>query len=189
MRRTITAAALLLALGAAPVANAQTQAAPPIDPAKLQLARELFAANGGVDAYKAQIGAMMSGMSQMMRASMPSGNEKLTGAFMKDLADLELEMVPQMVDLSARVYAQNLSEQELRDTLAWTNSPSGRSIRLKMPAITQQLMVGIGPMVQAILPAMMQKTLDRACEETKCTPETRKLAAEAMEKALKPKGS
>jgi len=183
-------AAAALAVCFAGLAHAQAPApAPAADPAKLALARQLFTENGGAEAYRAQIGAMMSGMSQMMRSSLPAGNQKLTDALMKDMGEMELQMVPQMIDLSADVYADGLSEQELRDMLAWTKSPSGQSIRRKMPAITQQLMVRMGPMMQAMMPQVMQKTLDRACEEAKCTPEARKLVAEAMEKALKPRGS
>ena len=187
MKRILGAAAALL-LVAASAANAQAPASKP-DPAKLELARQMFAENGGADAFKAQLGAMMAGMSQMMRTNVPAGNEKLADALTKDIGDMELQMVPQMIDLSAEVYAETLSEQELRDMIAWTKSPSGQSIRQKMPAVTQQLMIRMGPMMQAMMPALMQKTIDRACEETKCSPETRKSVAEAMQKALQPKGS
>jgi hypothetical protein len=160
-----------------------------VDPKKLELAREVFTENGGADAYKTQMRALFSGISQMTKANLPAGNEALADALMKDIADAEIELIPQIVNLSAEVYAENLDEAELRDLLAWSRSPSARSIRAKMPGVTQQLLGRMGPLVQALMPTIMQKTLDRACEQTKCTPETRKLVAEAMEKALRPKGS
>ena len=183
------AIAAVLILCCAGSAAAQAPAAPQADPAKLELARQVLAATGGVDAYRARIIAMFSGMSEMMKGVVPAGSEKLSNALMKDLVEEELKLVPQMIDLSAEVYAENLSEKELRDLLAWTNSESGRAIRDKSPQLTQQMMVRTGPMMRALLPSLMQKTLDRACEEAKCTPEVRKVVAEAMDKALKSKGS
>jgi hypothetical protein len=191
MKPVAAIAAALLALGCA--GNAAAQAPAPasqtVDPAKLELARQVFAANGGVEAFKTQMNAMFSGMSQMMRASVPAGGEKLADAIVRNISDEELKLIPSLVDLSAEVYAENLSQQELRDLLAWANSESGRSIRQKMPQVTQQLMVRMVPMMQAMMPSLMQKTLDRACAEAKCTPEVRKVVAEALDKATKPKGS
>jgi hypothetical protein len=39
------------------------------------------------------------------------------------------------------------------------------------------------------MPAMMHKTLDRVCQEQKCTPEVRKIMADAVDNALKQRGS
>jgi hypothetical protein len=185
----VAAAVLALCCAGSAAAQAPAPAAPKADPAKLELARQVFAATGGVDAYRARITAMFSGMSEMMKGVVPAGSEKLSNALMKDLVEEELKIVPQMIDLSAEVYAENLSETELRDLLAWTTSESGRAIRDKSPQMTQQMMVRTGPMMRTLLPSLMQKTLDRACEEAKCTPEVRKVVAEAMDKALKSKGS
>lgn len=189
MRRRIAVFAMLLALGAASAASAQAAAEPQVDPAKLELARQLYAAIGGEEAFKAQMNAMLSGMSQVMKSVMPAGNEKLTNGLMSSLQESEMEMIPQLIDISARVYAENLTEQELRDMLAWSRTPSAQSIRVKMPAVTQQLMIRMGPMMQAMMPKMAHKALDRACDEAQCTPEVRQRVAQAVDKALQGKGS
>src|SRR6201999_2962588 len=100
-KRAIVIAATLFVLGAAPLAQAQDRpSAPKADPAKLELARQVFTENGGADAFKTQMRTMFSGMSQAMKAKMPAGNQALAEAMIKDLGDAEVDMVPQRIDLS-----------------------------------------------------------------------------------------
>ncbi len=189
-------ASLLLAGAAAAQTTAGTAAPPatapsaaPADPAKLELARQLFQANGGAEAFSNQLKVVFGAMSSMTKAAVPAGHEGLADAMMKDVADEELKLVPLLIEDSVEVYARTFTEKELRDMLAWANSDSGRSTRQKMPGMTVAIMQKMVPHMQALMPVLMKKTLDRACDEQKCTPEVRQTVAAAMDKALASKGS
>jgi hypothetical protein len=45
------------------------------------------------------------------------------------------------------------------------------------------------PRMGTLMPVLMRKTPDRACDEQKCPPEVRKTVADEMDRALGPKGS
>jgi hypothetical protein len=191
MRRFVRASAVLAALAIATSATAQAPApkAAPVDPARLALARQVFEASGGAEGMRKQLAAMFDSIGKMTAAAAPAASADLARAMMKDIAEEESKLVPDLIEDSAQAYAQNLSEKELRDMLAWTTSESGQSIRAKMPVITQQLMATMQPHLAAMMPTMMHKTLDRVCEEQKCTPEVRKIMADAMDNVLKQRGS
>jgi uncharacterized protein len=191
MRRFVRASAVLAALAIATSATAQAPApkAAPVDPARLARARQVFEASGGAEGMRKQLAAMFDSIGKMTAAAAPAASADLARAMMKDIAEEESKLVPDLIEDSAQAYAQNLSEKELRDMLAWTTSESGQSIRAKMPVITQQLMATMQPHLAAMMPTMMHKTLDRVCEEQKCTPEVRKIMADAMDNVLKQRGS
>ena len=191
MGRFVRALAVLAALAIATSATAQAPApkAAPVDPARLALARQVFEASGGAEGMRKQLAVMFDSIGKMTAAAAPAASGDLARAMMKDIADEESKLVPDLIEDSAQAYAQNLSEKELRDMLAWTTSESGQSIRAKMPVITQQLMATMQPHLAAMMPTMMRKTLDRVCEEQKCTPEVRKIMADAMDNVLKQRGS
>jgi len=95
-------------------------------------------------------------------------------------------MVPQMIDLTIETYARDLTETELRDMLAWSQSASGRSIQAKLPTITKDVLAGEQPMMAALLPKIMHQTIDRACEEAKCTADERQTMVAMMNQMFPP---
>lgn len=175
--------AALAALTVASGAAAQTPEAA-VSPVKLALARQVIEASGGERQVANMFGVVFSNMEKMLPAGAPPEAVAMARKVQADLRAELVGMVPQMLDITAQEFASELSEQELRDDLAWEQSPSGQSVIRKSPRIMQLTLAREAPMITAMLPRLLQKTTDRVCEETHCTPEQREQFAAAMAKAL-----
>jgi hypothetical protein len=185
----IAAAAGLAALSFATVCHAQTAPAPAapvaaVDPVRLDLAKQVFEAVGGAKGAEAQMRSLYTAIGAAVGRNMPADQTKVTRQVMGDIQEEVVKLVPSIIDISARVYARNLTEKELRDVLAFYKSDSGQVMVHKQPVMMQQAIAEELPMIQAMMPRVMQKTLDRACEEAKCTPEVRQIVADALTKAM-----
>ncbi|HLZ76734.1 DUF2059 domain-containing protein [Phenylobacterium sp.] len=184
MKLLVSAVAAAALLSAATFAQAQT-APPPADPVKLSLAHELIEANGGAKQAETSVNAMFAGVSKLFDG-MPAEQSKVAKLAQQDLQDEFVKLIPAILDVSANAYAQTLTEKELRDMLAWTNSESGRSIRAKTVQLNQQVIAGELPLIKQAMPKIMRKTIDRACDEAKCTAAQRQQMAALVDKALAP---
>lgn len=171
----IAAAALI-----AGAASAQP-AGPAPDPEKLSLARQIMAANGGVEGTQAQLKTMFENIRKLAQASMgtapPAQAQAIADTLMKNMQDEELKAVPALIDGMAEVYATQLTAQELKDMLAWSKSPSAQSIRLKMPAVTSEMMQRQAPLVRKMTSAALTTAMDKTCEQTHCTADQRQALA------------
>jgi hypothetical protein len=195
MRFSAVAAGVALAVAMGEAADAQIvlpAAAPqPVmlapagaDPVKIDLARRLVAASGGEQQAEAQIRATMAAMQTAMARAMPQADERLMGPLYEDMTQEMVKVMPQVLDLSARAYAETFTEQELRDVLAFQTSESGRSMIRKMPQIRARLIAEAVPLMVNAMPAIMRRTLDRVCAEQHCTTRQREVMASAAAKAL-----
>jgi hypothetical protein len=180
MPRLYKTIALVAALSLSGAAHAQ--GAP--DPVRLRLAHEVMEANGGVAATRERMSQLMSGIIQLTKQNLPAGQTGTADTLFKYIADEQQKAVPAMIEDAASVYADQLTETELRDMLAWANSPSGRSIREKMPQITQALLVRQGPRMKEMVAGMLTKAVDETCSETHCTPEERKTLAAVTDQVI-----
>lgn len=174
MKLSILFGAVAAALSLTGSCWAQPSTSPAPDPVRLQLAHQLIEASGGVAAYKARLQSMVAGMQKMMAGLEPPDASDATNAMFKYVVDEEVKVAPEMLDQAATVYATHLSESELRASVAWYSSDAARSIQQKMPAITEELLAMQRPFLQRLLPAMLQRSLDKACAETHCTPDQQK---------------
>jgi hypothetical protein len=169
---------------AAPAAPAAQAGAPAPDPVRLQLARQVIEASGGVTSLQARFKAMFATVKGVMSGAVPASSATLVSEIFDDMEDEEVKAVPEMVDQMTRIYAEHLTEGELRDLLAWTDSPSGRSIQQKMPAITQDLLVEQQPLFRRLMAGAMKRSIDHVCAESNCTPEQRQQIAGVVAKIL-----
>ena len=81
-------------------------------------------------------------------------------------------------------YADNLTEQELRDYVAWLSSESGRGVVRKLPAVRAGIMALEMPAMKALLPEMSHRIVNHVCAQLNCSTHERQLVAAAMAKAL-----
>ncbi len=155
---------------------------------KTELAGELVAASGGVD----QLNRTMSVIYTQMRSLFDqTGDPKARriGALVIDRMQAEMTaMAPKMIEVTARIYASDLTEDELRSLLAWQESAVGQSIAKKMPQIARESMMQMMPMIQQAIQNMRADVLDEVCKEQQCTADQREQIARIMDKAM-PKGS
>jgi len=185
----VIAGALLFALTAASSAQTQTVAPAQPDAVRLQLAREILNANGGAKAMEGRMRGLFASMADLTKTSLPNADSKasaVTEALLKYFSDEEIKAIPQLIDQTATIYANNLSERELRDMLAWSVSPSGQAIQAKMPVISQQLVAAQGPLMKKIIAWAMTTAVDRVCTDEKCTDDQRKTITAIVQKSLPP---
>lgn len=181
------AVAALSALALVFPAQAQTVAPVQPDAARLALARQIMNANGGAQAMQTRMRALFGSVMTLTQNATPNADPKVAAAsqaMMKYVVDEEIKAIPQLIDQTAVIYANNLTEAELRDLLAWSVSPSAQAIRDKMPVITQQLMAEQGPLMKRMIAGVMSKAVERACADAGCTDDERRTITAIAQKSL-----
>jgi hypothetical protein len=183
MQIGIVAAAFL---ACASTALAQPSAAPAPDPQRLQLAREIMQANGGVEALQAQLKTMFASISRLTQSALPPNfspqAQTMTDTLTKHMQEEELKGAAAMIDDTAAVYAEHLTVQELKAMLAYAKSADGQTIREKMPAITQDLLLRQGPLIKRMTSGVVRAAVEQTCKDSHCTPEERKTLMAVAEK-------
>jgi len=163
-------------------AHAQTVATP--DPVRFALARDVLKEQGVARQYEARIKSGLSIQIELIKQIAPADQESLATAMFSYMAEEELKAVPSMLDDAAKVYAENLSETELRDILAWSESPSGVAFYAKVPAINHELLLRQVPLMKNLIGGAMRKAVERTCAEKPCTPEQRQVLTNIGDKLL-----
>jgi len=178
---------ILVAVAALACTQALAQAVPVNPPSaeKLELAKTLFEANGGREQAEQAVKAMYAGMGGAF-SNLPPAQQKMAGLMIHDMQEEVIALIPQIIDVSVRDYADNLSEKELRDYIAWEQSPSGQSIRNKRAAIAQEMMAQLAPLMSTMYPKLLKKVVDRACVEAHCSAQDRQVIVAAITKSIQP---
>lgn len=181
----IVAASVLMSAGAA-FAQAADQV--PSDPARMALARQIVEQNGGQQAAKAQIDAMFAIMKTNVGPAIGGDQSGIINQVYGELQSQMDGLLPQLIDISVRIYAKNYTEKEMRDILAFEQSDTGRSMRSKALTIRSEAMSETMPLVMGLMPQIMRHTADHVCEVSHCTAKDRELVEAALTKALKQMG-
>ncbi|HEY2482585.1 MAG TPA: DUF2059 domain-containing protein [Caulobacteraceae bacterium] len=169
------AAALTIATGA------WAQAAPPaIDPAKLDLARQIVAAVGGEKQAELQMRLMFTAMQKAVAQSLPADVNQLQGPIFDLMGQEMVKLTPQMLEISTRAYADAYTEKELRDILAFQTSETGQAMVRKTPAVRAEVLAETMPLMLKLLPSIMGRVADKVCAEQHCTPRQRQAVANAL---------
>ena len=183
----VAMSAALLNLVAFSAGQAETVAAAQPDAVRLQLARDVLAASGGASAMEARMRGAFAGINKLTADALPNEDPKamkLTQSVWKYMADEEIKAIPQLLDQTAALYADNLSEQELRDLLAWSLSPSGKALQAKLPLISQELMASQGPLMKKIMSGVAATAVDHVCSDNNCSDDQRKTMIAIVQKAV-----
>jgi hypothetical protein len=186
MKLGLTAATLIAGLSLATAVAAQdSQPADPGFPSRLALAHQMIEASGGNAQAESMIRSLYSGVNKMMSSAMTSPEAaKIVTSLQAHMEQKFIAAIPAIMDQTAQIYARNLTEKELHDEISWLESDSAKSIRAKMPIIQEQVMQAETPMIRAMVPDLMQKAVDEACDESHCTASDRKLIEAMMTKLL-----
>jgi hypothetical protein len=183
----VSSIVVALALAIAPAAVAQEK--PATDPARLELARQLVAASGGAETAQKMVQQMYVSLDDVFAKVVPADKLPLFRTMQRDIQAETMKMIPDLMAQSVDIYARVLTEQELRDMVAFQTSETGQAVVRKMPVIMNEIMRAQVPYMQQMMPRLMRKAMDRACEEAKCSPAERKEVADIMAKALGQKPS
>jgi hypothetical protein len=138
-------------------AYAQTASAP--DPHRLALARQIFEAQGGAENANKIVEGMMKSM--VDGSETPEAKRRMTAGFQSMIKTF----IPAMFDQMAGYYATDFTEDQLKDILAFYQSPTGNALRANGPILAQQ----IGGSIAQMMPKMQLSVLDKVCSETECT--------------------
>lgn len=162
--------------------SAFAQSAP--SPEKILLARQLVEASGGADQLRTVLQTVFTGMSSSLYANLAPEQKRLAEVLLQKMQDRFLAAAPQLMDGTVQIYAQNLTEKELRDALAWQQSDSGQSLKRKLPLITAESIRTWGPVLTQVMAGLKQDVVDEACKQAGCTEQDRQALVTAMNKAI-----
>jgi len=137
-------AALLVVVAPAAVtpARAQTATAPQPTAGQLAAAKELVAANGEGESFN----SLIRGIIEQAAASFAQANPDL----IRDLREVANGLIPQyesrraeVDDILAKAYASQFTEAELKEMLAFYNTPTGKKLVTNRQALLDQGMRGV----------------------------------------------
>jgi uncharacterized protein len=186
--RMVATAVIALAISMASTAWAQSPAQP-ISPEKLSLARQVMAASGGEKQMESIMGAMSGAMFRGMAQAASPAQQALMNTIQQDMQAEMIKTTPSLLDASAHIYAENLTDKEMQDELAWLQSDSGQSIRRKTPMMMQEMASTTVPIIQKAVPAMLKRVIDDACAQHHCTAQDREKFDAAITKAMTKQGA
>ncbi len=154
--------ALALAAGSASAqtAPASTPAAastPQVDAKKLELVRRYMDDIHIVDLMNSIGGQLANALMENLIAEhkeiTPAEKAKITKAFDASAKEVFPDYFKQVLDNAQYVFADAFSEEELKDLVAFYESPTGRSLVAKQPAIAQRT----NQIVMQALPGLQDK--------------------------------
>ena len=192
MRRSLAILAALAALtGASLAAPALAQEAPAAapDPERLRLAMKMVELSGGEKQADAQVKAIFAAAQKALGKALPADKAELTAHIYDDLGQEMAGIMPKLLDIGARAYAEVYTEQELKDMIAFQMSESGQAMMKKAPLVRAQIINETMPLIMSAMPGVLNKAAMRACDESHCTADQRKTVTEAMAKAFAPPSS
>jgi hypothetical protein len=150
----------------ASAAQAQT-AAPPADPHRLALAKQIFEAQGGAQNAATVVKTMQK---SMLDAAKTLEAKQRIAAVMDAMSTT---FMPRLFDEMAGYYAADFTEAQLKDILAFYQSPTGQALKANAPVIAQQ----IGGSMVRLMPKIQLSVLDKVCGQVECTEQQQQLAA------------
>ena len=156
-----------------------------IDPKRLELARRIYDLIG-VQAMSSTVRSMSTAISLQFANMMDDRSEVRAKAMVAAVGDGMNSIMPQVIDAGISAMARTFTEDQLKDMLAFYQSPTGQVVVRKMPVVTQQ---ATSAMV-TYLPQMMAGVEDSFCSRVTCSSKERKgLEAAASRMAAARSGS
>ena len=133
-------AAFAQAAAPAPAAPAVPAAAPLPTDVQVKLGRELVLATGLDKSFVNAVGSMMDQLGRTLTRTRPEMINDLREVMLANEDDFMKQTEP-MVDIAGKIAASQLSEQELKDALAYFNSPSGKKYVASQPVVFDALAI------------------------------------------------
>ena len=153
------------------VGPAMGQAAgPPPDAAKIALARRAFDLNEGAEGVARFMDFGLQSSMRNLRVPNDPEVKAIVTKFVGSARAQVQSLSPQAVNAAVKVYATEYTTQELKDLIAFGESPSGRSIREKTPVVAKMTSAAILPIVNQALPSILRKSGASLCAQQHCTP-------------------
>ena len=155
MQRVARPAAMAIALaGFIPAAHAQQPSA-----ASIQVAKQLIAATGATAVFNPLIAGVVEQAKILFLQQNPALAKDLNEVAAKIRADLQPRF-SEISDEVAKLYAANFTEQELKDVLAFYQSPSGKKLLTTQPKVIDASMGFAGDWANKLSDEVIAKMRD-----------------------------
>lgn len=141
---------------ASPSPASPPAASPPVSPAQLQLARSLIVSSGISRSFDSIIPQIMAQISVNLTRTRPELNAEVKGVLDQLLPEF-LKQSQEIIDNAAQIAATTMSEQELKDVVAFFNTPSGKKYVEAQPVMLDRLMVTMEAWTQKISQDMITR--------------------------------
>jgi hypothetical protein len=137
--------------------------APP-SPHSLELARHVFAAMNINQTMDNMTKFMLPAMVAQARRANPNLSEAQAAIVTQAVTDAMPGFMGKFVDRMVPLYASTFTEQELQDLATFYDSPSGRAMRAKMPALAAKMT----PTMMELMPEFQAEVHQRICSKMPC---------------------
>lgn len=146
---------------ATPAAPAPVPALPDPNPPASQMAaaRDLVVASGMSKSFNPMVPQLTEQIVPMLTRTRPDLTKDLT-VVLEQLKPEFNQKTNDMIDIAARIYARQMSEDELRQTAAFFNSPVGKKYVDSQPYMLDELVVAMQSWTQTLSTFMMQRVRD-----------------------------
>jgi hypothetical protein len=155
MQRVARPAAMAIALaGFIPAAHAQQPSA-----ASIQVAKQLIAATGATAVFN----PLIAGVVEQAKILFLQQNPALAKDLNEVAAKIRTDLQPRFSEISdevAKLYAANFTEQELKDVLAFYQSPSGKKLLTTQPKVIDASMGFAGDWANKLSDEVIAKMRD-----------------------------
>jgi hypothetical protein len=162
MRRSIAACAALLLLIAAPPGRADDSA---FDPERLALARQMVEASGAAALVGQTLDLVSRQIGELVRRANPQHGQAAADIVETVLIPEAKRRAPEMLEATARVYAERFTAEELQVILDFYRTPTGQ----KMVAAGPELVVEAQRLGQAWAQLILQDSWARIVERLKAS--------------------
>lgn len=138
------------------------------DNPRLQLARDVIKATNAdqmLDQMFSQMHQMALQSNQAPGTQLSPEQQARRDARAKQVMDLTIEASREVLSKMDAVYAEVYTEEELRAMKAFFESPAGRSMMAKQPALMQQMMPLIQDMQRSLMPKLQALSQSPAAEK------------------------
>lgn len=132
------------------------QPQPDVPPAQLAAARDVVISSGMARSFEPMVPQLEEQIPLVVTRTRPELAKDLTGV----LAGLQPEFAKktdEMIDIAAKIYARGMSEDELKTTAAFFNSPAGKKYVDAQPIMLDQLVVAMQAWTQETSSYMMKR--------------------------------
>ena len=129
---------------------------PDVSPEKLAAARQVVVSSGMARSFEPMVPQLEEQIPSVVTRTRPDLSKDLTAV----LAQLQPEFnqkTSEMLDIAARIYARRMSEEDLKATAAFFDSPAGKQYVLAQPLMLDELVVSMQAWTQEVSAFMMKR--------------------------------
>lgn len=127
-------------------------------------ARQLVEASGLGKTFEAMVPQMMVGLEQRLTATRPEIAKDL-GTTLEQLEAEFARNQEEILATAARISARRLSEAEVKEAVAFFNSPAGKKYVESQPAMLDELVVAIQGWTEKLSATMMQRVREEMAKK------------------------